>query len=714
MKAFVSFLLKLFFRAKIKGLEHYHELDKSGEPMLIIANHASLLDGVLIASLLPGKTSFMVAEAHTKKWYGRFLLSFVDYFKVEFQSPHSIKKVIKELKNGSHCMVFPEGRITTTGDLMKIYKGTGLIAIKANASILPIYIDGSAQSMFSYLDGLSYAFTKRKLFPKITLTIMPAQKITVPKDLRGKRKHQFFKNRVYNILRDAKYYANVPACSLFKSLVNANKKYDAKAICINDINNVELSLKKMLQGSYVLGKKLHNILGDEKRVGVLLPNVSGMPLTFFSLQAFNHVPAMLNFTAGLGPLLSACKTAELKTIITSHKFIKVLNLQPSVDSLSAEGLKFIYLEDIRASITLADKLQVLITRPSSMAGYASNEEEEAVVLFTSGTEGEPKGVTLSHKNINSNIVQISAMLTLLPGEQVVNALPGFHSFGLTAGTLWPILTGAKVFTYPSPLHYGIIPEIIYQLNAKLFFGTDTFFNGYAKKADPYDFYSIKALVAGAEKLRPETRKLYAEKFNTPIFEGYGITETAPVVSVNTPQKYKLDTVGQFLPAMEYRIEPVKGINEGGRLFLKGPNIMLGYLMPNKPGILQPPEDGWYDTGDIVDVDDEGFVIIKGRVKRFAKIAGEMVSLTAVEDYINKSSSAGHHVIVAVADEQKGEKLILVTNDQHLSRKMVMEAAKKFGVSELMIPKIIILVEDIPVLGTGKTDYVSIQQIAEKN
>ncbi|HHS99605.1 MAG TPA: acyl-[ACP]--phospholipid O-acyltransferase, partial [Thiomicrospira sp.] len=320
----------------------------------------------------------------------------------------------------------------------------------------------------------------------------------------------------------------------------------------------------------------------------------------------------------------------------------------------------------------------------------------------------------SHQNVVSNIEQINSMLNLLPTERIFNALPTFHCFGLTAGMLWPILKGAKVFMYPSPVHYAVVPEMVYQTNAKLIFGTDTFYSGYARKADPYDFYSIKALVAGAERLRPETRELYASKYRQAIYEGYGVTETTPVLSVNIPTAFKDGSVGQFVPAVEHRLEPVPGITEGGRLFVKGPNIMMGYLMPDQPGKLQPPKDGWHDTGDIVAVDEDGYVWIKGRAKRFAKIGGEMVSLTAVETYINQASPEGHHVVVSVPDERKGEQLVLVTDDDTLSRKTVTDAAKESRVSELMIPKTVILVEAVPVLGTGKTNYPEVQKIAERH
>jgi len=731
MRSLVKGLLKLLYRVEVSGLEHYHQLDKSGEPMLIVANHTSLLDGVLIRAFLPGDTAFMIDESHTHKWHERFLLSFVDHFKVNFHNPYATKQVIHELKNGKHCMIFPEGRITTTGSLMKVYEGTAMVANKAKATILPLNIQGAHMSKLSYLDGSKHAHVQQKWFPKIVIKVLEPRRLPSADGLKGREKHRFFKNEIFKLMRDSQFYGAYESKSIFKALIDASKVFNAKEVCVEDINDVALSRKKIVIGAKVLGAKLHTQLAsyssnskpdstsdqtfdqqpDQQRVGVLLPNVSGLPVTFFALQAYGYIPAMLNFTAGLGPMQSACETAELKTIITSHKFVEVFELQATVEALSST-VNFIYLEDIRASIGTVDKVKGLLTPASSLKGYHLDEENEAVVLFTSGSEGAPKGVVLSHKNLNSNVTQISAMLTLLPGDQLFNALPTFHSFGLTAGLLWPILKGAKVFLYPSPLHYGVIPELIYQLNAKLLFGTDTFFSGYAKKADPYDFYSVQYLVAGAEKLRPETRQLYAEKFQTPIFEGYGVTETSPVLAVNIPLSYKNGTVGQVVPAVETKLRKVDGINEGGSLMVKGPNIMMGYLMPDKPGVLQPPEGGWHDTGDIVDIDSEGFITIKGRAKRFAKIGGEMVSLAAIESYISQASPEGHHVVVSVADDRKGEQLILVTNDDSLSRLTVKDAARVAKVAEIMIPKTVILVEEIPVLGTGKTNYPEVQKIAD--
>ena len=421
---------------------------------------------------------------------------------------------------------------------------------------------------------------------------------------------------------------------------------------------------------------------------------------------------MLNFSQGIGQIISCINTVKIKTVITSELFIQMAHLEETVKAIRKNGTKVVYLENFAKKISVFDKIK-------GIASYIkedkprNKEDKPAVVLFTSGSEGMPKAVLLSHKNLQANRYQLTSVLSVNSTDVFFNALPMFHSFGLSVCTVIPILSGIKTFFYPSPLHYRIVPALVYDTNATIVCGTDTFFYGYGRMGHPYDFFNMKYAVVGGEKLKETTADLWMKKFGVRILEGYGATETAPVISLNTPMNIKQGSVGRLLPHINYKIEKVAGVEDGGKLLVQGDNIMLGYMKSDKPGVLQPVSDNWYDTGDIVSIDEDGFIFIKGRAKRFAKIAGEMVSLTSVEQAIEQLYIGAVQGILTIPDEKKGEQLILVTNHENPSVAEIRKFFKEKGFSELWIPKNVIYLKKPPVLGTGKFDYqAALQMLAD--
>jgi len=448
-----------------------------------------------------------------------------------------------------------------------------------------------------------------------------------------------------------------------------------------------------------------------------LPNVNACAVSIFGLMAFGRVPAMINFSSGIKNILSSCKSSQLKTVLTSSAFVHKADMEKVIKAMENEGIKMVYLEDIQKTITVFDKLHAFLESNVPYFAYKHTDRnpdpvKPGVILFTSGSEGAPKGVVLSHKNMIANRNQLLAIIHFGLQDKFFNALPMFHSFGLICGLFMPITTGASVFLYPSPLHYKIVPELVYDRNATVFFGTDTFLSAYAKNAHPYDFYNIRIAAVGAEKLKDETFKIWSEKFGIRVLEAYGATEAAPGIAFNTPMYFKRGTVGHIFPSLQYRLEPVEGLKEGGKLFIKGDNIMLGYLKEDKPGILQPPPDGWYDTGDILSFDEEGYAIIKGRAKRFAKIAGEMVSLTAVEVALSNVWPDYLSAAMRLPDAKRGEQLLVYTTNPSADLKQIQDGFKEQGYSELWVPKKLEIIPEMPLIN-GKFNYVRLEEMAQK-
>ena len=694
-------IFKMIFRMEVRGLEN---LEAAGERCMIALNHVSFLDAPVILSILDGKPVFAIDWQIARAWWVKPFLGIARCFPMDPTKPLSTRGLIKEVRAGQHLVIFPEGRLTVTGSLMKVYDGAAMIADKSDAMIVPVRLEGLDRTLFTRLGHLKL---RRKLFPRVRVTFLPPRKLIIDQTLFGRKRRQAAGAALYDIMSDLLFETTSTQGTLTSALHASIAMIGGSRIMLEDPITGVMKGRTVEIGAAVLARKIAMLGNPGDAIGLLLPNANAAAVTFFAVQQAGRVAAMLNFTAGAANIRSACTGTCITHVLTSRAFIEKADLGAVVADL-AKQTTIHYLEDIRKTVTKADKLRGVLERGRPLV--IRSPDDPAVVLFTSGSEGAPKGVVLSHRNILANLAQVTARIDLSPNDIVFNVLPVFHSFGLTGGLLAGMLTGMRVFLYPSPLHYRQIPELIYGTNATILFGTDTFLTGYARMANPYDFRSLRYIVAGAERVKDETRRLYMERFGQRILEAYGVTETSPALSINTPMFNKLGTVGRILPGMEHRLDPVPGIAEGGRLFVRGPNVMLGYYRADNPGELEAPPAGWHDTGDIVVMDAERFISIKGRAKRFAKIAGEMVSLTAVEQICGDLWPEHPPAVVAVPDARKGERLIMITTRSGATRAEVQAWMKGQGAAELMFPSELIMVEALPLLGSGKTDYVELDRL----
>jgi len=709
--AMVKFLLRVIlrplFRVRVSGDPNVLKNERT----LIVANHESFLDGALLGAFLPVDAVFVVHAQVASKWYFRWLLRFVPHLAVDSASPLSMKLICRLVETGRPVVIFPEGRLTITGALMKVYDGAAFVAAKTGATVVPVRIEGSGRTYFGRLAGI-YPL---KLFPKIRIAIQPRRQIPMPAlpsaKLRRRRAGELMRRILLDML-----VATRPQRTLSEAFLDAKATFGSGYGLIEDVRMKEETYGSLLKMALGLARLTMPLTRCGEVVGVMMPNTAATLGLILGLSGAGRVPALLNYTAGPEGLRAACEVAKINKIFTSRAFLEKARLGHVLEGL--QNVKVHYLEDLKDRLRLADRPWILwYLLRSRLPNDGQRPDDAAIVLFTSGSEGKPKGVVHTHNSLLSNVAQVRALADFSPLDKFMISLPLFHSFGLTSGVIMPLVSGCRAFLYPSPLHYRIIPELVYDRNCTVLFGTSTFLANYGKFAHPYDFGRLRYVVAGAEKLSEDVRRLWIEKFGIRVLEGYGVTECAPVIAVNVPMAARSGSVGQMVPGMEYELEPVPGIESGGVLHVTGPNLMKGYLLHDKPGVVQPPKsvrEGWYSTGDVVFVDEDDFIHIRGRVKRFAKIAGEMISLEVVERIAASAAPGFAHAATTRTDAAKGEALVLFTTATGLGREQLGAAAKSLGAPELAVPRIVQTVSEIPLLGTGKTDYVRLKQMAEAN
>lgn len=711
----VRHLLRLIYRVELRGREHY---DAAGPRTLILYNPGSIIDPLLLAAMLPDRITLLADRALEHKWWMRPVCALTDTQFFDFASPAATVSLVHALARNGRCMVFHSGSLGNDPRYARILEAAGVIAEKASASLLPVRIDGAISSMFSY----SRHKGRRRWFPRITVSVLEVQKFSPVEGLPPRERRRRMGERLYDIMTELEYRSGMDRRNIMQVLMDAVALSGRRFPIAEDQDRHVLTYGALLLKLSVLGRAFRRLFRGEKRVGFLLPTSLPGLVAFFGLHSAGFVPAMLNFTSGISAVLSCCSTVQLSFVLTSRRFLAMADLTAMEQALKDAGLRLVYLEDVARNLTLSDKLFGALGAWMRSAPSTPGTDP-AAVMFTSGTEGVPKAVFLSHVNITSNRYQALSMLTVGAGDKLFNCLPMFHAFGLGICTLLPVLAGVRVFLYPSPLHYRIVPRLFYESQSTIICGTDTFCAGYARYGRPYDFCHARLVIIGAEKMRESTRSVWLEKFGVDLFEGYGATETSPLIAVNTPAYRRAGSVGRMVPGLACRLHPVPGIDEEntGVLWVKGDNVMLGYMRSAAPGVLEPPVDedlaaafaegatsddgaGWYDTGDIVHVDDEGFIFIRGRAKRFAKIGGEMVSLAAVEEALREIWPEAVLGVVSIPDPRKGEQLALVIDTEDVTTSRIAAHFASRGLSPLWTPKRIVSVKQAPLLGSGKFDY----------
>src|SRR5215471_960467 len=689
----VSRIARVFLRALFRVRVDRRPDDASG-PVLFAANHPAAIDSLLLALALPvGCVVVLPREDLRSRWL-RLALSFLPHVVADVNDPATVKKVMRLLAAGRSVALYPEGRVFDALSVMKVYEVPALIAARTGVPVIPVRI--------KYRHGWRLSALIR-MRPAVNIS---ATGETSPRARRARATEQ-----VQRLMEGAAYEER-SRTTLFEAFLDAASEQGPRRPIIEDLKEEPRTYRDLVKGALIIGRWASRTSALGENVGLLLPNSIPTVCTVFGLCAFGRVPAMLNYTAGASAVQGACIAARIRTVITSRGFIEQARLSSVVSAIA--DLRLVYLEDVAAQFGVRDKLWLFARalRNPRRAITPGRSNGPAVVLFTSGSEGRPKGVVLSHEAILANIAQMRAVIDFTPADKVLNPLPVYHSYSFTAGMMLCLLTGTQLFLYASPLRYRAIPEIAFRRRCTYLFGTSTFLSYYAKNARPLDFHSIRRVISGGEKLGADVARTWQEKFALRIYQMYGTTECAPVIALSTPGTFKPGTVGRLLPGLEHRIQRVEGIERGGVLHVKGLQVMLGYYLSDRPGVIVPPRsiygDGWYDTGDVIDIDEDGALTVVGRVKRFAKIAGEMVSLDVIEEVAREASPEHRLDVILPTEAASGETTVLFTTDPELNRTGMVHAARQLGRPALALSRCILWMPEIPVLASGKTDYVALE------
>ena len=697
--------MNLFYKIEVVGMENFQKC-KGGT--LIIANHTSLIDGIILSITFGEKLSFAINTEVTKNFWVKPFLKMIKFFPVDNTNVMVVKSIIDEIKKGGMVVIFPEGRITTTGGLMKVYPGPAVIADKSKADILPICIEGIQYSDFSYFG----AKTKSRKQRKIKLTVLPPRKLDINEALPDSKRRANSMTKLYDIMCEMKFASNFTNKTIFDSLIQNLSLVGRKKEILDDIKRQPITVGSLLGAIFAFANKIRKQTAKKEYVGIMMANTKTTVEIFFALSATDRIPVMINYTEDTDNIVSCMENVGVKTVYTSKSFIREFKPNNIIEAFIEHNINVVYEEDLKDSINIFNKVSAYTKSHFPNYFYKQicdnfDSESPAVVLFTGSINGKSKSVVLTHKNIQASMAQLSSVMDFGIMDSFFNSMPIFSSLGFVAGTLLPLLRAIKLFMYHSPLHYKTVSELVYDTNSTVILGTDTFLAGYAKTAHPYDFYSIRYVISGIEKLKEETVKIWEDNFGKRIFEAYGTTETSSTISINTPMYFREKSVGRMLPGIECKLESTTAFVGASHLLVKGPNIS-DYYIENKQLISKKAQDNWFDTGDIVEIDKDKFIFMKGKSKRFIKVEGEAVSLTELEVKISEIWKDSKHALIKTQHNRKKE-IILFTTYKGATKEELIKFVNENKVEDFIVPDEIIVMENIPITGTGTVDYLKLQE-----
>lgn len=680
---------------------------------LLVSNHVSFMDGFLVGWAARHRhVRFMIWRPYYDHWAFHGLLRALRTIPVDLGGPRALTAAIqaarRELEAGHVVCIFPEGSVTRTGNLLPFKRGMEKIAQGLDIPVIPVHLDRVWNSILSFAGGQFFGKTPGRWPYPVTVSFgvpLTSEKPKPPTAWAARQAVEELGSAAAELTR--KRGATLPA-----RFVRLARRHWSK-FAMADSTGRELTYGRALTAAVMLAAEVRRRADSERMIGVLLPATVGGALANLGVSLAGKVPVNLNFTGGPEAMAYAAAQCEIRTVITSKVFLAKAKLD------APEGS--VYLEDIMASITKGQKLFALIKArlaPHAWLTPKGDPDSLATVIFSSGSTGVPKGIMLSHFNLATNVDAVLQIFSLDHRDRIVGVLPLFHSFGFLA-TIWlPLFTGGGVVYHPNPTDAKVIGELIHKYKGTFLLSTPTFCGTYMRKCTREQFASLRFVVVGAEKLREPLRKEFQETFGIDLLEGYGMTEMSPVVAVNSPgfkdPKYpqigtKHGTVGLPIPGVAVRIvdpetkEPLPPGQEG-MLLVKGPNRMLGYL--NDPArTAQVFENGWYVTGDMAKVDEDGFLSITDRLSRFSKVGGEMVPHLLVEELISKVCGDAPCVVTGLPDERKGERLAVLYTDPTITPEELWHRLSATDLPKLWLPKLenIHHVEELPLLGTGKLD-----------